>query len=64
MGDNVKPRLIEKLKKLAAEECWSDNPDFVAEDYAGGNFDDAYTGGEHSGRVELAREILREITHE
>ena len=54
----MKPELKARLEKLAASECWSDDPDFMVDDYAGGNIDDAYYGGEHSGEVRLAREIL------
>jgi hypothetical protein len=52
---------IEKLKKLAASECWDDDEDLMINDYAGGNVDDAYYGGYRSGEVGLAREILAEI---
>ena len=54
----IKPKLKARLEKLAASECWSDDPDFMVDDYAAGNIDDAYYGGEHSGEVRLAREIL------
>lgn len=55
-------KLIEKLKKLAARECWADNPDdFNPGDYSGGNYDDAYYGGSADGEALLAREILKEL---
>ena len=47
-----------KLQELAKRTCWNDNEDFNAMDYSGGNFDDAYYGGEKDGQTELAREIL------
>lgn len=52
--------LIKKLKELAKSECWDDNmnDDSIVDDFAGGNVDDAYWGGEHTGRVKLARETL------
>lgn len=52
------PELIERLKKLAEKGCWSDNEDFAIDDYAGGNVDDAFYGGERSGEITLARDIL------
>lgn len=57
----MKPELIEELKKLAGEEVWSDDPDFAIDDYAGGNIDDAFYGGERCGRTKLAREILEKL---
>ncbi len=53
--------LIEKLKTLAKKECWSDDDEFEAYSYSGGNFDDAYSGGYRDGEIDLAREILREL---
>jgi hypothetical protein len=55
--------MIAKLKTLAQDECAGDelndpNADVVVDDFAGGNVDDAFSSGEHTGRVELAREIL------
>lgn len=55
------PELMAKLKKLAEAGCWTDNEDFAIEDYACGNVDDAFYGGEHTGEVNLARDILDEI---
>ena len=50
-----------KLEKLAARKCWSDNEDFMVDDYAGGNIDDAYYGGNTDGETDLARELLAEF---
>jgi hypothetical protein len=50
-----------KLKKLAARECWSDDDDFIADDYASGNIDDAYYGGCEDGAALLARDLLAEF---
>ncbi len=55
----MKTEMIEKLKVLAARKCWSDNEDFSAYDYSGGNFDDAYQGGTVDGETWLARELLK-----
>lgn len=46
------------LENLASKESWEDEPDFIVDDFAGGNVDDAYDGGFRSGRTILAREIL------
>jgi len=57
-------KLIERLKKLAARRTWADGltePDTIIDDYAGGNMDDAYYGGENSGETSLARSILIEL---
>ncbi len=53
--------LIQKLKKIASRKCWSDDEEFIPDDYAGGNIDDAYSGGVDDGRVDMAREILAEL---
>jgi len=48
------------LEEISARECWddSDDSDFIVDDYAGGNVDDAYSGGYSSGYIQLARELL------
>lgn len=51
----------EKLKKLAARDCWIHADDFNAYDYSGGNYDDAYYGGRSDGEAILARELLAEF---
>ena len=53
--------MIEKLKKLAAESCCSDDEDFNAYDYSGGNFDDAYYAGTSDGEISSAREIIEDM---
>ena len=53
-------RIIE-LKKLACKAAWTDIDDLNIYNYSGSNVDDAFDGGETSGRINLAREILREI---
>jgi len=50
--------MIVKLEKLATRKIWSDNPDFMIDDYAGGQTDDAFYGGSDAGETLLAREIL------
>lgn len=37
---------VKKIKEIAEQQAWSDDPDFLVDDYAGGNEDDAYYGGE------------------
>jgi hypothetical protein len=55
------PEFIEKLKTVAASKCWADVENLAVDDYAGGNIDDAYDGGERAGYVQLAREVLENI---
>ena len=50
--------LIAKLKALAAQTAATDNDDFSAYDYSGGQPDDAYDMGCADGEIALAREIL------
>lgn len=57
----ISDEMAATLGKLAARKCWSDDDDFQADDYAGGNFDDAYAGGVDDGEVGLARVILADI---
>lgn len=49
---------IDMLKKLARKTAWSDDEEFMVDDYAGGNEDDAYYGGQRDGEIALARKIL------
>ena len=51
-------KIIAKLKELAERSCWTDDDEFMVDDYAGGNMDDAFEGGCRNGEVWLAREIL------
>ena len=51
-------KVLELVKALAAEGCWSDDEEFNAYEYSGGNFDDAFNSGVTDGRISLAREIL------
>jgi hypothetical protein len=55
--------LLNKLQRIAAEGSWSDAEDFNPCECSGGNYDDAYYGGVVDGRIELAREILKDIKH-
>ena len=53
---------IERLKKAARRETWDeDAEDFNPYDRSGGNFDDAYFGGQEDGETHLAREILSNL---
>lgn len=54
-------KLLEKIQKIAEMTCQSDEEDFNAYDYSGGNFDDAFWNGVDDGKVKLAREILPEL---
>lgn len=56
----------ERMIKLASERTWGDSlnsedSDAVVDDYAGGNVDDAYYGGERAGATDIAREVCNEM---
>lgn len=53
--------LKDKLMKIANQVVWSDDAEFMVDDYAGGNIDDAFYGGQDDGSVQLARELLTEF---
>lgn len=54
--------LKEKLMKIAQQTCWCDDEEqFMPYDYAGGNIDDAYSGGADDGKGIFARELLKEF---
>ncbi len=56
----ITDELLKRLKEVAARECWSDDPEWEgANDYAGGNIDDAYSGGCEDGEAHFAREVLK-----
>lgn len=46
------------LETLAEKKDPSDNEDFNAMDYSGGNYDDAFSMGQNSGEIQLARGLL------
>ena len=54
-------KLRAKLVDLAKKKCWCDDEDFMVDDYAGGNIDDAYSGGIEDGEILLARKLLNEF---
>ena len=59
--------LIEKIKQLCeglAGEVTCFTEDFCPNDYAGGNFDDAWSGGMNDGVTHLANQILELIAKE
>lgn len=61
MSVEINDAVIELLNGLAEQDSWSDDVDFMIDDYAGGNLDDAYYGGFKDGQIDLAREILELI---
>ena len=50
--------LIATVEKKAEETAWCDDEEFMVDDYAGGNMDDAYQGGIRDGEIVAAREFL------
>lgn len=57
----MNPELKKKLEELARMKTWEDEEDFCPCDFCGGNYDDAYYGGESDGEVNLARTLLKEF---
>ncbi len=59
----ISEEVIARLKKLAERRTWADGLDneTIVDDFAGGNIDDAYYGGESSGETSLARSILTDL---
>jgi len=51
-------QLKEFLQKIADKTAWQDDKEFIPDDYAGGNIDDAYNGGVSDGEILMAKEIL------
>ena len=51
--------LIEKLKLMANKKALYDKEDFMVDDYAGNNVDDAYWLGVDDGEIYHARRMLR-----
>ena len=51
----------EYLERFAARSVCSDEEDFNAYDYSGGNYDDAYALGKHDGKTLLAQELLEKF---
>jgi hypothetical protein len=54
-------QIVQYLHELAAKKAWDDDDNFIVDDYAAGNEDDAFYGGQRSGEIGLARELLRMI---
>jgi hypothetical protein len=52
---------IKTLKSYAENKSWDEQDDFDPKDMSGGNFDDAYSGGESAGETNMARKVLREL---
>lgn len=50
-------KIIELIKKKAAEDRCGDEEDFCTIDY--GNYDDAYQVGVSDGEISFARELLK-----
>ena len=55
------PEIKIKLKKIADQKKHSDREDFLPDDCAGGNIDDAFYGGWNDGEISLARSILKDL---
>lgn len=56
--------MIDKIRQLvepiASHVCAAlDDPEFMADDYAGGNIDDACEIGRNMGEINLARAVMK-----
>lgn len=51
----------EHLEKIASQKACQDEEDFNPQDYAGGNYDDAFALGEDDGEIFLARALLKKF---
>lgn len=51
-------KLLQLIRSTAAETARSDDEDFMVQDYAGGNIDDAYEMGVDDGGIQFARTLL------
>lgn len=49
------------LEKVAKNTIGQDDEDFMVNDYAGGNIDDAYELGVNAGEVIFARELVKKF---
>jgi hypothetical protein len=49
--------LVMAIKKRAEERARQDDEDFCADDYGGGNVDDAFAAGVDDGEILFAREL-------
>jgi hypothetical protein len=51
------PKIVDRLKALASERVATDNDEFEAYSWCGGNADDAVSLGVNCGYTDLAREL-------
>ncbi len=51
-------KLKASLQEVADKTAWQDDKEFMPDDYAGGNIDDAYNGGVSDGEILMARVVL------
>ena len=52
---NLSDKMIERLKSLASDMVWN------ADVYCNSTIDDAFCGGQESGQIQLARQILDDL---
>ncbi len=68
MSKELSDAMLEKLRKQAKRETLQEaqvaDDSITPMDCSGGNFDDAWAGGEEDGATWLAREILADIGEE
>jgi hypothetical protein len=50
--------MVEMIREIAAKTARYDAEDFMIDDYAGGNIDDAFRMGQEDGEILFARRLL------
>jgi hypothetical protein len=58
---DIPDEVIEKYKKIASQETWTEDEDFDPCSSSGGNYDDAYYAGSDDGHTQAARALLQII---
>lgn len=54
----IDENVLKELKELAKKHNPAYDEDFIAEDWAGGNFDDAHSLGMRHGEIDLAQRVI------
>jgi hypothetical protein len=57
----ISEKLLNEIKELAKKDNPAYEEGFIAEDWAGGNFDDAHSLGMRHGEIDLAQRIIESI---
>lgn len=60
-SDEKLKKIFEMINPISKKDVWSDNfsEESIINDFAGGNIDDAFWGGERDGQTQLARQLIK-----